>query len=897
MIATLAGLLLARAEDDSDALLFEDERWSWRELLEETAVRSAALAGAAPRRPAVARRRAARQLPRVPLPGGRRRPLRRHRRRDQPDPARCRARRRHPHHRLRHDHHRAGHRPLLDGIDHGADPGAGRRRAVVRRPPRPTPGRPDRGRPGGARPGHAAAPPLHLGLDRDAQGGGVHDRPLRRALPGDPAPARGRRRRLQRDADVPRQRADGVLGAVPRPRRDLRDPTALLGVGLPRPTSSASARPTSTTSAGRCPTCSPSRSDPTRATTGCGWASAPRRPSATVAEFERRFGCPLVESYGSSEGTCFIRRVPGTPEGALGLPAERRRWTVLAPDDGALPAGALLRRRADAQPGGGDRRDRGAGAAARFEGYYNNPEADGRQDPRRRLLERRPGLPRRETGGSGSPDAPRTGSGSTRRTSRPPRSSGSWPATRTSRSRRCTRVPDPRTGDRVMATLQLSTPVSSFDPDAFAAFLAEQADLGTKWAPSFLRVTTDLPGHRDPQGRQAGAQAAAVGRAGPGLRADLGRLPPADRRAGRRAAGGVRGAPAYGPAERLTTIPAVSTWKNWSGIESARPTRVEEPADTAAIVAAVERARTEGTTVKMIGTGHSFTAISAPEHTMLRPTNLGGDRLRRPGRPDRHRARRHPAAGPQRGARAARAEPAQHGRHRRADARRRDVDRHPRHRRCGVVAVRADLRADAGHRHRRGRHRHRDREPRAARVRAPRASAPSACSPRSPSASSRSSCSRPTRRRWAGTSTSAASTSTSPSHHHVDTYWFPHTDRMLVKSNDRLDAGIDEVEPLSRWRSWWDDEFLSNSLFGALNHVTNRVPAIIPRFNQVVEPAALRAHLQRRRAQGLRLAAHRRLPRDGVRRPARGRPRPRWPRPAPRSTPPTSRSPSRSRSG
>ena len=26
----------------------------------------------------------------------------------------------------------------------------------------------------------------------------------------------------------------------------------------------------------------------------------------------------------------------------------------------------------------------------------------------------------------------------------------------------------------------------------------------------------------------------------------------------------------------------------------------------------------------MVGTGHSFTAISAPEHTMLRPTRLGG---------------------------------------------------------------------------------------------------------------------------------------------------------------------------------------------------------------------------------------------------------------------------------
>ena len=38
--ATMAGLLLARAEDDNTALLFEDQRWSWRELVGEAATRS-----------------------------------------------------------------------------------------------------------------------------------------------------------------------------------------------------------------------------------------------------------------------------------------------------------------------------------------------------------------------------------------------------------------------------------------------------------------------------------------------------------------------------------------------------------------------------------------------------------------------------------------------------------------------------------------------------------------------------------------------------------------------------------------------------------------------------------------------------------------------------------------
>jgi fatty-acyl-CoA synthase len=53
-------------------------------------------------------------------------------------------------------------------------------------------------------------------------------------------------------------------------------------------------------------------------------------------------------------------------------------------------------------------------------------------------------------------------------------------------------VPDPRTGDRVMATLQL-VEGAHFDADAFAAFLRAAPDLGTKWAPTFVRVTRDLP--------------------------------------------------------------------------------------------------------------------------------------------------------------------------------------------------------------------------------------------------------------------------------------------------------------------------------------------------------------------------------------------------------------------
>ena len=53
-------------------------------------------------------------------------------------------------------------------------------------------------------------------------------------------------------------------------------------------------------------------------------------------------------------------------------------------------------------------------------------------------------------------------------------------------------VPDPDVGDRVMAALQLR-PGAAFDPEGFAAFLAAQPDLGTKWAPRFVRVAATLP--------------------------------------------------------------------------------------------------------------------------------------------------------------------------------------------------------------------------------------------------------------------------------------------------------------------------------------------------------------------------------------------------------------------
>lgn len=53
-------------------------------------------------------------------------------------------------------------------------------------------------------------------------------------------------------------------------------------------------------------------------------------------------------------------------------------------------------------------------------------------------------------------------------------------------------VPDPRSGDQVMAAIEVADP-AAFDLAGFTAFLAAQRDLGAKGIPRLLRVSADLP--------------------------------------------------------------------------------------------------------------------------------------------------------------------------------------------------------------------------------------------------------------------------------------------------------------------------------------------------------------------------------------------------------------------
>jgi fatty-acyl-CoA synthase len=209
-----------------------------------------------------------------------------------------------------------------------------------------------------------------------------------------------------------------------------------------------------------------------------------------LPRFAHRFGCRVVDSYGSTEGGAIVQRTPDTPPGALGRAPEDT--VVVDPatgDECAIarfdPEGRLT----NAEDAIGELVSKSGGAG--FEGYWDNSDAE-----RARL---RNGwywtgdLAYRDESGffffAGRSDDWLRVDGE------------NFAAAPVSRilSRHpdvvlavVYAVPDPVTGDQVMAALQLR-PGARFDPDAFAAFLSAQPDMGTKWTPRFIRVADPLP--------------------------------------------------------------------------------------------------------------------------------------------------------------------------------------------------------------------------------------------------------------------------------------------------------------------------------------------------------------------------------------------------------------------
>ncbi|MFD3688885.1 D-arabinono-1,4-lactone oxidase [Nocardiopsis sp. NPDC058631] len=65
---------------------------------------------------------------------------------------------------------------------------------------------------------------------------------------------------------------------------------------------------------------------------------------------------------------------------------------------------------------------------------------------------------------------------------------------------------------------------------------------------------------------------------------------------------------------------------------------------------------------------------------------------------------------------------------------------------------------------------------------------------------------------------------------HFEFFWFPHTGNTNTKRNNAVEG---PARPLSDFRAWLDDDFLSNTVFDGVNRVCRRFPRLVPAVNQI----------------------------------------------------------------
>ena len=67
---------------------------------------------------------------------------------------------------------------------------------------------------------------------------------------------------------------------------------------------------------------------------------------------------------------------------------------------------------------------------------------------------------------------------------------------------------------------------------------------------------------------------------------------------------------------------------------------------------------------------------------------------------------------------------------------------------------------------------------------------------------------------------------------HFEFYWFPHTKVALTKTNTRLPMEAPS-RPLGRFKRWFDDSLMSNTVFAAVCRLGVAVPAVVPGMNRL----------------------------------------------------------------
>ncbi|MFE1792099.1 AMP-binding protein [Streptomyces sp. NPDC059525] len=210
-----------------------------------------------------------------------------------------------------------------------------------------------------------------------------------------------------------------------------------------------------------------------------------------AARFAERFGVRLVEGYGATEGGASVQRTPDTPPGALGRAAAGDDLAVVDPETGRECPPAVLDGRGRLRNGDeaiGELVNRGR---SHFEGYWRNPEAEAARTRDDRYWTG--DLFFRDADGflyfAGRTDDRLRVDSENLAAAVIENILARWEA---AAAVAVYAVPNAVAGKQVMAAVALREG-AAFDPEAFAAFLAAQPDLGTKMAPRYVRILTAMP--------------------------------------------------------------------------------------------------------------------------------------------------------------------------------------------------------------------------------------------------------------------------------------------------------------------------------------------------------------------------------------------------------------------
>jgi fatty-acyl-CoA synthase len=219
------------------------------------------------------------------------------------------------------------------------------------------------------------------------------------------------------------------------------------------------------------------------------YALAPESSRADVKEFRRRFGITCVTGYGSSENAVIMVPARGLAPDPLGRPKEGIEAAIVDRETGAFCPPATFDedgKLTNAAEAIGE--IVGLNVSSRFEGYYNNPEAEA--DRKRNGWYWTGDLGYQDAEGvfyfAGRLDDWLRVDSENFATAPVERILVRYPP---AAAVAVYAVPDERTADdQVMAAIELA-PGDRFDPEDFARFVAEQPDLSPKWVPRYLRIT------------------------------------------------------------------------------------------------------------------------------------------------------------------------------------------------------------------------------------------------------------------------------------------------------------------------------------------------------------------------------------------------------------------------